>query len=126
MDNNTEKLLEQLANKLGTTAEYLWQVLLKQSKVSATTDIFFFILVCIVGVVLWKVHMRLSKEDKEDSYSQNLYEKHEFVYALPMIILALVWAGFLIGSLCTMPNIINGYLNSEYWALKEVLDTIKN
>lgn len=29
MDHNTQKLLEQLAAKLGTTTEYLWGILLK-------------------------------------------------------------------------------------------------
>lgn len=34
MNEQTTKLIEQLAKELGTTAEYLWTVLLKQSPIA--------------------------------------------------------------------------------------------
>lgn len=36
MEEKTIKLIEQLAQKLGTTTEYLWAVLLKQAPIDAT------------------------------------------------------------------------------------------
>lgn len=44
MNEQTVKLVEQLAQKLGTTTEYLWNVLIKQAPISAAIDMIYCLL----------------------------------------------------------------------------------
>lgn len=121
MNDNTTKLIEQLAQKLGTTAEYLWSVLLKQAFVSAITDLMYLILVLLGGYGLFKLHKFLSKvEDNGDC----IYEDAGFTVAV-MIVATVIWAILFIVCFFSLGNIINGFFNPEYWALNEVLDTLK-
>ena len=119
MNEQTTKLIEQLAQKLGTTAEYLWTVLLKQAPISAATDALYFILVIIAGIGLWKLHRYLSKERGE--YEHSIYYDQEETVIIPMVIIAIIWGICFIACFFSIGNIINGFFNPEYWALKEVL-----
>jgi len=69
MNENTAKLIEQLAQKLGTTSEYLWGVLLKQASISATVTLLKTIAILLFGWFLWKTHKRLLKKESEDRYA---------------------------------------------------------
>ncbi len=44
MDEQIEKLLRELAEKLGTTAEHLWGVLMRQAPISGVIGILVFVL----------------------------------------------------------------------------------
>lgn len=127
MNENTAKLIESLAQKLGTTSEYLWGVLLKQAYVAATVTLIQTILTIAFGVVLYKLHKKFSKKrsTNNSSYSNSLYYKHEEALVIPMIIGALIWTIFFIAAFLCFGDIINGYFNPEYWALEQVLDKIK-
>jgi len=122
MNDQTTKLLEQLAQKLGTTAEYLWGVLIKQAFVSAVTDLIYFIIVLIAGFGLFKLHKFLAKSNENGDC---IYEDWEEVSIPPMILFAIIWAILFIACFFSIGNIINGFLNPEYWALSEILDTLK-
>ena len=122
MNEQTTKLIEQLAQKLGTTSEYLWTVLLKQAPISAAIDALYFILVIIGGIIIYRVHKYLGKET-DDKYS--IYYVKEGFVAIPMIFAAMIWAICFIACFFSIGNIINGFFNPEYWALKEVLGACK-
>lgn len=117
------ELLDKLASKLGTTAEYLWAVLLKQAPIAASVTLFQLIVICIVGFYLYKAHKRFSKPDSYDNCNQ--YENHDYL-GPTMVCLFLVW-GFLavIAFLC-IDEIFYGYFNPEYWALQEILSNLNN
>lgn len=123
MNEQTTKLIEQLAQKLGTTAKYLWTVLIKQASISAATDILYFILVIIGGIFLFKLHKYLSKERGE--YEQSIYFDKEEIVTIPMIIVAVIWGICFITCFFLIGDIINGFFNPEYWALKEILEACK-
>ncbi len=125
MNDNTAKLLEQLAQKLGTTTEYLWRVLLKQAPISATTTLLQIFLILLFGWGLWKIHKRLMKKQGEGNYSENLYEEWEMGAMFPMALGTLIFSIMLVISLFSISDVINGYFNPEYWALKEVLSSLK-
>ncbi len=125
MNDNTYKLLEQLANKLGTTSQYLWGVLLKQAPISATIDIIQILVVVAFGVVLYKIHKRLIVKKNLDGYNETGYERYEIAAVLPMVIGMILFIILAVISLCSLGNIINGYLNPEYWALNEILSSAK-
>lgn len=40
MNEQTLKILSDLSNKMGTTTEYLWTILLKQGPISGIIDLF--------------------------------------------------------------------------------------
>lgn len=121
MNEQTTKLIEQLAQKLGTTSQYLWSVLLKQAPIDATVTLLQSLFVVFFGVVLFKAHKRLSKKESQDRYAQTGYEKHEII-AVPMIIAGIIFIILCIISFCCIGDIFNGYFNPEYWALDRILN----
>ena len=118
MEKSTNQLIEELANKLGTTTEYLWKVLLKQAPIDATTTLFQCLLIWFGGVVLYKLHRKFSKEEEGQN---SLYYDKEEALIVPMIIATIIWAIFFIASFFSIESIINGYFNPEYWALHKIL-----
>ena len=122
MNEQTTKLIEQLARKLGTTTEYLWLVLLKQAPIDATVTLFQTLFVMLFGLALWKINKRLLKKGSEDKYSETGYEKYEEGAIIPMIIATIVFAILFIICFCCIGDIVNGYFNPEYWALERILN----
>ena len=122
MNDNTTKLLEQLAKKMGTTTEYLWRVLLKQAPIDATVTLLQFIAIVLFGYAIWRVHKKLLSEDKDGDTG---YYKYEEAAAIPMIIATIVFAIMFLICFCCLGDIVNGYFNPEYWALQKVLSSVK-
>ncbi len=122
MNEQTTKLIEQLAQKMGTTTEYLWSVLLKQAPIDATITLFQTICVMLFGCILWKIHKRLLKKDSEDKYSETGYEKHEEGVIIPMLVAVIIFLILFIACFFCFSDIINGYFNPEYWALRRILN----
>lgn len=113
MNDNTAKLLEQLAAKLGTTTEYLWGILLKQAPISATVQLVQTILIILAAVWLFKRHKKNLKSD--------YYDSDELETVVPMVLGALVLLILLIAALLCIETIFYGYFNPEYWALDKLL-----
>jgi len=113
----TNKLLETLANKLNTTVEYLWDVLIKQAPINATTNLIFVIFTFICMYVFYRVHVSLMKKDMytDDRGFENL------ITVIPMVLIGIFLLIMFIVSLCMIGNIINGFFNPEYWALQHIL-----
>jgi len=65
MNEQTVKLLEDLANKLGTTSEYLWEVLLKQAHIGMVKNIITIIICVLVLVLAKRVYKWLMVKDEE-------------------------------------------------------------
>lgn len=120
MNQQLSKLLEKLATKLGTTTEYLWGVLLRQARISATITLFYLILFTTIGIILFKLHRKFIKTDARD---HNLYY-HQEELGVIMAVAAILWGICFAWSVCSLPNIFNGYTNPEYWALKEILNAL--
>lgn len=118
MNENTDKLIRDLALKLGTTAEYLWAVLVQQALVSAIADLIFIILLSIFWIVFYSLHRRYTREDK-------YYDSDTLGFVVGLI-------GGVIGlfTIVAVPifffDMINGFFNPKYWALKEILSTLKS
>jgi hypothetical protein len=126
MNDNTAKLLEQLAAKFGTTTEYLWGVLLRQAPINSTINLIQITLVMLFGCFLYKTHKRLMKKDGEGDYAETYYEKYEAGAVMPMVIGAIVFAIFFLASFFCISDVINGYFNPEYWALDKILSSFSD
>lgn len=111
MDEQTSKIIEQIAQKLGTTAEYLWAVLIKQAPVDATVSLVQVIATVCISVFLWRLHVKLSNPDHQLNYDDNFSSSILMGGALSVCFILLLVAFF------TIPDIINGYFNPEFWAI---------
>ena len=88
MNEKTEQLLQSLADKLGTTTEYLWTILVNQAK--------FDVIVSLIQMAFMaafycnrKIHFKLVKElptDKNDEWNviKSLYGKYEEAAGMAM------------------------------------------
>lgn len=125
MNENTAKLLEQLANKMGTTSEYLWKILLRQAPIDATITLIQYMVLIIVGIVIYKVHQRLSKPIKTSEYSTyNSYDESD-AYGIMMIFGSFGYLIIVVVAFFSIGSVINGYFNPEYWALDQLLSAIR-
>jgi hypothetical protein len=124
MNDNTTKLLRDLAQKMGTTTEYLWGVLIRQARIDAIIKLTELIIVLIIGVVLLLLFFRFNKKNPDDSGSlSNWFEKSEPL-SVVFVICCIIWLLFFFVSLSTINDIFYGFLNPEYVALKNVMDFI--
>lgn len=122
MDDNTSKLLEVLATKLGTTTEYIWGILIKQAHVSAITDAISLSITILCGIILYKLHKYFVKKDKDYN---NLYERSDELLTILMCVLTIIWAIILVIQTLCIGDIVNGFANPEYWALDQILSKCK-
>lgn len=120
MNDQTAKIIESLAAKLGTTTEYLWSVLLHQARVDGITTLCYLVLSVVSGIALFHYNKKWSNDDNDVSYYHN-----EYLIA-PMVIIGVVW--FILALYMVMsgvPTMITAFLNPEYWALDKILDAAK-
>ena len=85
MNENTSKLIEQLAQQLGTTSKYLWSVLLKQAPISATVNLIQIILILLFGLFLYKTHKWLIAKKDYNGYNETGYSHYEEMAYIPML-----------------------------------------
>ena len=107
MNEQMMKMLEVLANKLGTTAEHLWGILIKQAYITAWTDIILLISFIIILFVFGKISFKFLAD-------------FDRILVSTIIVTVL---GILMGNF--IPEIVNGFCNPEYWAFKNILSCIK-
>jgi uncharacterized membrane protein YczE len=120
MNEQTTKLIEQLAQKLGTTAEYLWTVLVKQAHV----EIYIFIttlILTIIGAFLTGLLLRNSQK----YWEQETAPISAWMSLTFGIIIGIATVVGLIATIANIPDVITAINNPEYWALKEVFGACK-
>ena len=125
MNNETIVMLERLAQKLGTTSEYLWAVLLKQATITGVMNLFYFFAMLAAGYILFRIHLKLAKE-VPDKYGRgsSLYDDNDN-YEIAMIVATLIWGGaFLITFFVSLNNGIIAIIHPEYWALHQILSAL--
>lgn len=128
MTQQTSELLEKLADKLGTTSEYLWSVLLKQAPYDAMMQLIYFATTIVAGFVLWRVHKFLMKplrENANDPDAKSRYAEFDHLPTTVMMILAVAWVVVIIICIAQLKVVISGFFNPEYWALDHILKLFK-
>ena len=114
------KLLSQLAEKLGTTTEYLWGVLIKQARIEAITGILDIILF-IALLIPFYIYIKWFSKHYRKLYDNDTEILHWFITVIVGIIMV-IW--FFV-CICDINNIITALNNPEYWALKQVMSLVK-
>jgi hypothetical protein len=115
MNEQTTKLIQQLAEKLGTTAEHLWVVLIKQAGIAWKIDLIE--IVAMIAIACWAYKFIRKKAAKSE------WEDEEIFWAniLLVIFCVITLAAVMIGG----DSIITAIFNPEFWALNKILITIK-
>lgn len=124
MNEQTTKLIEELATKLGTTAEYLWGVLIKQAFYEASITLVQILCIFLFCLIFYKVHKRLSKIKEYNGYKETGYDYYGESAIIPMIFGAIILGLMVIIAFFSIDTVINGFFNPEYWALEQVLDKL--
>lgn len=122
MDDKTLQALTGLANKLGTTAEYLWDVLLKQAPLTGVIDLLM-MAAWVIGAVVW-CRFVARKTTKPKATEDNRYPRADltdeaaFFSWASAVAVALVAGIVVTGGLATS---VAALANPEYWALCQIL-----
>lgn len=113
MDDKTAVLLQKLADKFGTTTEYLWGVMVRQAHVAAITNL---IQYAILGAVVY-FFVRWLRSDERD-YEDGVSFPVALVLGIPLLIVVFI-------AFFAISNTITGLANPEYWALQRVINAAK-
>jgi len=124
MKEETTKLIEQMAQQLGTTTEYLWSVLIKQAPIDATVTLFQFVIIGVFGYMLFRIHKKLSLTKEYDGYNRTGYCHYEELAVIPMLFAMVIFAIVVLCAFFAIPEVIYGFFNPEYWALQQVIKLI--
>ena len=126
MEEKAFEYIDAIAANLGVAAEHVYGALLKQAMVSGLRSVVYIIICLAVSYLIIKMFKRIYSDVKEgeegifvDSYGVSIGG----VIALIFGGIAIVIMFFAIMS--DISNATTALLNPEYWALKEILDTIK-
>ena len=106
-------LIDKLAEKLSIPAAHLWSVLIRQAYVTLWQDallVMVFVVLAAFGTLLWRKSNTFADDDARFG---------------SRILVIIGSALLLILSLACIREIITVVLNPEYYALQQILDTIK-
>ena len=120
MNEQTQEALVKLAEKLGTTTEYLWQILIAQARVDIVISVIQMTFMFLFIYWTIKLHIRFSKKHED---------RHSFYYYNESAVGGMVFAG--LASIIMIIFFLNGFndllsaiFNPEYWALKQIFESI--
>lgn len=122
MDEKTLQALTDLAEKLGTTSEYLWGALIKQAPITGAVDLMIMVAWVAAAAGWFALVKRKTTEppkSDEDRYPRAEWvEESAFIGWVSVAIFSLI-AGVVVSS--TLSITIAALLNPEYWALAQIL-----
>lgn len=125
MDDKTTALIEKLAEKLGTTAEHLWGVLLHQAPISGAVDLATVVVVVLAAIGLVRfVKGKTTKpaETKDERYTHAEWEEEGAGLAWLGTAIYLIITGLVV--IGSAQGIVAAFFNPEYWALSHILGKV--
>ena len=117
MNDQIMEILRVLAEKFGTTTEFLWGIMVRQAYVVGISQIIAFVMAGLF-VFAWNRYVwsiRLPEDPQEDRGGDKTFGI--MMVRLFGIIGACMWAMML---LCGLTEITTALINPEYWAIKQV------
>lgn len=122
MDNKTELLIRELAEKLGTTGKHLWGVLVQQAAITAVTDLLVFAGWAVL--LLFSFRFVLAKTTAPAKTEEGRYPRAEWTGdRATMAWFAWCWACAIAAVVAgkNLSTIVGAILNPEFWALKQII-----
>lgn len=119
MNEQQIKLLEKLAEKLGTTVEHLWSVLVKQALIDAITGCASTVFILVLGFIALNGARKLKVDEYGDiqlnDKDTSIPKVVVIIACFVLIITGLFCATFDVGAITT------ALLNPEYYAFKQIV-----
>lgn len=104
--------LTALGSSLKVGSEHVYEVLIKQQLSNSITGLLMLILSIICSIIIIKLAKKAFNEDEELGFITVIF------IGIPTMI-------FLVYELWHMNDIVTGFINPEYGAIKEILEVIK-
>lgn len=123
MNEETLKLIEAFAAKLGTTAEHVWAVLVRQAYVSGWCDLVFYLAVSIAVALTLKLAKKCQQKAKEESDKRGWGDEEGWVAGLTACLITSMI--LVLVSILSIDDTITKFFNPEYWALRQILSIAK-
>jgi hypothetical protein len=123
MTENVEKMLVELAGKLGTTIEHLWEVLIRQSYIAGISDILAIIIWSVI--FKWTYHVIKRKTTSSGLLSTSCADwddEQAKVAWMVWVVFAFIAVSIVA---CSLGSIIGSLVNPEYWALNQLVSAGK-
>lgn len=120
--NNIEVMLAELAEKLGTTIEHLWGILLNQSFIFGVSTSIITILMIIFLIFAFYYIKKITNKKRKSPYEEYTCDE-EYIFVC-QVLFGCCLVIFPIGILYNLYEIITAFANPEYWALKTILKSI--
>lgn len=130
MTEQISKIIEALSNALGVAASELYSVMILQAKVSMVKSVVEILLLLFAMYMFWryvrKVYIKKGN-DGHTVFDRAVYDSgSSFAFHLiATIVIAALTIIFVISVVCDIDNIIQCVMNPRYWALKEIIGTLK-
>jgi len=112
MNDKMLEALTRLADKLGTTAAHLWDVLIRQAKIEVAVDLGFVVLAAFACYLLRK--WWISYQDRNG--------EGELITLIIATTACAIMSAFALFNLCEIPTLL---FNPQFWALSQILDALK-
>lgn len=123
MDTDVKQIIEKIAEKLGTTSEFLYNKLVKQAKINAITTLIQVIFILIIGVVLtiymiWQINLGMNYFAESEKY---------LIFYITLGIINSIFVLVYVFTACNIiyygiDEIIKCWKNPEGWAIDEILN----
>lgn len=109
--------IKELATAMQVPAEYVYTILVKQAVVNSITYLFIYII--IFGIIYAGIRLVKKEIETDRDYGDDPF--HGVVGAILLIV------GFfgLVFVCTTMATTVGGFINPEYYAIQEILDTFR-
>jgi len=128
MKKNTEKLLRDLAERLGTTTEKLYGVLVKQAKVEVVNSIISIIMHVGAIILCYQLigiyHLSEGKIVTTGYSAETIYPMSHYLCVIFWILNGGVWLICFFGILDNIRSIVNNLINPEYGAVEQILNSM--
>jgi hypothetical protein len=121
MNEQLALTLVTLADKLDTTVEHLWQVMIDQAYISAMTNLTLGIMWILATIVATVFVFKKSKEPADEDGRKWSYGIELIVY----VVVAYMVIASLVILMMIQNDIITALYNPEYWALQQLMSLAK-
>lgn len=122
MNETTDKLIRDLAEKLGTTADHLWGVLCRQAPISGITNLV--VIAGLIAFIVWGFKLVKRKTTEPAPTEANKYPSADWEdegKTIAWLVWGLATIGIIIWIAASLEIIVAALLNPEYWALKQLV-----
>ncbi len=110
-----------LAKALKSPVEHVYKVLVTQQVVEAITDL----IMLILGSIFFFTGIKASKSAEKWWWEKSSYDNGPTMLGIMRCAQLVIGTGFTIYGLCNIGNIVGGFVNPEYGAIKDIFEFVR-